>query len=143
MIVGLFLIGFAEVVFLVLLYKSWASIQDGFARTSPGKAIGFLFIPIFNFYWVFNVMPGFVRDYNSYLVRANIPAKKISGESLQAMALLYLLSAIPFLGLLLHLILLFVIGFATNTLCKAINALPKTAQEASSPELKSPSESID
>jgi len=38
------------IVFMVLVYKMWASIQDGHARTRPESALGFLFIPFFNFY---------------------------------------------------------------------------------------------
>ncbi|HUV53539.1 MAG TPA: hypothetical protein VMW64_10785, partial [Dehalococcoidia bacterium] len=44
---------FVFVVVCVFIHKAWASIQDGHARTGPCKALGFLFIPFFNFYWIF------------------------------------------------------------------------------------------
>ena len=51
----------------VLLYKIWAIIQIGPVRTTPGKAVGYLFIPYFNLYWIFRVFLGWSRDYNRVL----------------------------------------------------------------------------
>ena len=31
---------------------------------SPGKAVGFLFIPFFNYYWIFVVFRGFAVEFN-------------------------------------------------------------------------------
>jgi len=62
----------------VLLAKMWGSIQDGYARTTPGKAIGFLFIPIFSIYWIFNVWGGFPNDYNSFVERHQLSANRLS-----------------------------------------------------------------
>src|ERR1700681_1097261 len=39
---------FSGVVFSVLIYTMWAAIQDGHVRTTPGRAVGFLFIPIYS-----------------------------------------------------------------------------------------------
>lgn len=78
---------FALVVFLVFIYKIWASIQDGKARTSAGKATGFLLIPFFHIYWLFQVIWGFARDYN----------KRMSGDGNEALKLpegLYLAASI-------------------------------------------------
>ena len=53
----------------IYLYRAWQYIQDilGLARTTPGAAVGMLFIPFFNLYWIFNVFPGWATDYNRYL----------------------------------------------------------------------------
>ena len=40
----------AAIVLLAFWYQAWSAIQDGHARTSPGRAVGFVFIPLFNFY---------------------------------------------------------------------------------------------
>jgi uncharacterized membrane protein len=56
------------VVVCVFIYRAWASIQDGHVRTGPCKALGFLFIPFFNFYWIFQAVWGFAVDFNKYLV---------------------------------------------------------------------------
>ena len=60
---------YAAIVWMVLWHKAWQTIQDGMARTSSGRAIGFMFIPLFNLYWVFNAVWGFARDYNAFVRR--------------------------------------------------------------------------
>ena len=53
----------------ILIYRLWQMIQDGFARTTPGKAVGFMFIPLFSFYWLFVVYFGLARDQKAYIER--------------------------------------------------------------------------
>jgi hypothetical protein len=60
---------YAAIVMMVFLHKAWTSIQDGRARMSPGQAIGFLFVPFYNIYWLFQVFWGFSRDYNRLVER--------------------------------------------------------------------------
>ena len=55
----------------------WDSIQDGYARTSPGKAVGFLFIPLFNLYWIFLAIWGFSQDFNRYIKRHGMTIKPL------------------------------------------------------------------
>lgn len=43
---------------LIWLYKTWDAVPQQFRNTSPGQAIGFLFIPFFNLYWMFRAIPG-------------------------------------------------------------------------------------
>lgn len=76
----------------VLIYRMWGAIQDGHARTSPGKALGFLFIPIFNLYWAFQVFWGFARDFNAYLDRHGLPTRSLSGGLLLAYPILAIVS---------------------------------------------------
>ena len=44
---------YVEIVFCILWYKAWASIQVVQARTRPGKAMGFLFITVLYIFWLF------------------------------------------------------------------------------------------
>jgi hypothetical protein len=129
-VVGALLTLYAEIVFLVLLYKAWACIQDGRARTTPGKAVGFLFIPLFNLYWIFRAIPGFADDYNSYLDRANISAKRLTKGSLQALAVLSVLALIPKLGLIAAPVALVVQIIVAYRIRAALNALVGTASAA-------------
>ena len=92
----------------VLLYKMWASIQDGHARTTPGKAIGFLFIPFYCVYWIFQVWGGFPTDYNSYVERQRLDVPVLGSGVYTAYPVLILLSVIPFLNILTALVSLFV-----------------------------------
>ena len=52
---------------LLLLYKMWDAVRAGPARTTPAKAVGFLFIPFFWLYWAFVTFWGWAKDYNAYV----------------------------------------------------------------------------
>lgn len=82
----------------VLLYKSWSAIQDGQVRATPGKAVGFLFIPFFNLYWIFQCVWGFAVDYNAYASRKGITSPKLNENLFLAFCILTLVSLIPYLG---------------------------------------------
>lgn len=97
---------------LVLLYKAWLSIQDGNARTSPFKAVALLFVPLFNLYWIFNVLPGFATDFNRYIQRHRVDAEPLSQNLILAAMV------VPGFGVFLWWI---VIG----RLCDSINALSR------------------
>jgi hypothetical protein len=47
------------------LYRAWQALRGGSPRTTSGAAVARLFIPIYHFYWIFQVWPGFARDYNA------------------------------------------------------------------------------
>jgi lipoprotein-releasing system ATP-binding protein len=51
--------------FAVLLHKAWRSIQRYGARTTPGEAVAFLFVPVLNMYWVFQAIWGLFKDMNN------------------------------------------------------------------------------
>jgi len=59
----------AAVLKYILLYKFWKIIQDGFAKTSPGRAVGYSFIPLFNFYWLFIAIGSLAGELNHYILR--------------------------------------------------------------------------
>jgi hypothetical protein len=46
----------------MLHYRCWKAIPADIARTSPGAAVGLLFVPFFNFYWVFVSYAGLAED---------------------------------------------------------------------------------
>ena len=61
----------------LLFYKMWAAIKDSQTSISPGKAVGFLFIPVFNIYWALLMVTGFAEDYNSFIIRRSIKAREL------------------------------------------------------------------
>lgn len=63
-LVALALAIFAIVYGYIIIYRAWHVLQPGAPRTTPGKAVGFMFIPIFNIYWMFQVYVGWVTDWN-------------------------------------------------------------------------------
>lgn len=99
----------------VFIYRSWKAINDGQARTTPGKAVGFLFIPLFNIYWMFNIFFGWVTDYNKYIQRYGIQAQPLS-QGLWWAALILNVVFAP-VGLILYVYLIVVV-------CRAVNQLP-------------------
>ena len=64
---GLALLAFVPLILNLIFtarfhYKCWKAIPAGFARLTPGKAVGYLFIPFFNFYWSFPSFYGLAQD---------------------------------------------------------------------------------
>ena len=119
----------------ILLAKMWGSIQDSEARTTPGKAIGFLFIPIFSVYWIFNVWGGFPTDYNNFVERYRLQVPQLSSGLFIAFPLLVLLSGLSF-GITL-VINFFVILAIIPKVCDAVNAV-KTATLGQQPAVQYP-----
>jgi serine/threonine-protein kinase len=61
--------GLSMLMQLRVLHKCWTAIQDGDARTTPGKAIGLLFVPFYALFWASQAYPGFASDYNRLISR--------------------------------------------------------------------------
>jgi hypothetical protein len=124
---------YAAVVFCRMIYKMWAVIQDGCARTGPGKAVGALFIPFYNLYWMFQVFPGFATDYNAFAERHALNLPRLSTSVFTAYAVLCLFAAIPYVGLLFVPAALVVLLVMTARVCDAVNAVPFAAPAPVSP----------
>lgn len=112
------------VAFIVFVYRMWAAIQDGHARTTPGRAIGLLLVPFFNLYWAFQVLPGFAQDYNGLLVRRGLPLPPLPVGLYRAYVVLSITSVIPVVGLALMVVNYFVALALITRTCDAVNALP-------------------
>lgn len=54
----------AGIIQLVYLARAWRCLAYSNPRTTPGKAVGFMFIPGFNMYWNFVAIRGFAEDWN-------------------------------------------------------------------------------
>lgn len=121
---------YAIVVFCLLIHKMWQAIQDGHARTTPGRAVGALFIPFYNLYWAFQVFPGFATDYNAFAERHALAVPRLSTGIFTAYAIICILAAIPYLGLLFvpagYVVLLVMVA----RICDAVNALPDASLAA-------------
>ena len=115
------------IITVLLLYKMWAAIQDGRPRTTPGKAIGFLFIPFFSVYWIFQVWGGYPADYNSYVERHRPDLPRLNSGPYVAYPVLIVLSVIPFLNILTVFVSLFVFFAIIAKTCDAVNRLAEAA----------------
>jgi len=141
---------------LMLFYRMWAAIGDDKASVSAAKAVGFLFIPVFNIYWALLMITGFVEDYNSFIHRRSVKTKDLPFALFLIYAFAFILAAtvvttpmvcvFAFVGLINRAFigypdsswLLFFLAFAAGTAhfityilvairtCDAINVLPET-----------------
>lgn len=111
---------------MVLIYKMWKAIQDGSPRTTPGAAVGLLFIPFFNLYWVFQAYWGWTKDYNRIARERGLSAPRAPEGLALTICFLMLLSGIPLIGLafaaLNQLLLLVFINSAINCVNALIDA---------------------
>jgi|WetSurMetagenome_2_1015567.scaffolds.fasta_scaffold17166_6 hypothetical protein len=82
------------VLWYIILYKCWKLIQDGDTRITPKKAVGFLFIPFFQYYWNFIAYPGWAKSVNQYIQNRGYPLEKLSLKTTTAMCILPVLSII-------------------------------------------------
>ena len=81
----------------LLLFRCWKALPEAHRKTTPGKAVGFLFIPLFNFYWVFVSFPALAKGYYSYGKQVNAPEiKDMSGLGI-AYAVVFVLVWVVFL----------------------------------------------
>ena len=64
-----------------ILHKLWCLIPAHEAKTTPSKAVGFLFIPFFNLYWNFIAIYGLAQALNSQIRQRAIRNKGV-GEGL-------------------------------------------------------------
>ena len=116
---------FATVVNCVLMYKAWFAIQDEHARTTPGKAIGFSFIPFFNIYWVFQLYWGFSKDYNAYVQRYEVDLPRLPEKLFLWYCILPFMSIlpIPFLSGIISVAIVVIFIMVVIKICDAVNAL--------------------
>ena len=66
-IIGLLVAVPAVIASCILLYRWWACLPVDWRQTTPGKAVGLCFIPIFNLYWFFVAYAGLASDLNRYI----------------------------------------------------------------------------
>lgn len=128
LVIAIPLIIYAVVVWYVLLYKAWASIQDGHARTGPCRAVGFCFIPFFSWYWVFQAYWGFAKDCNAYVSRHGASGVPRLPEGLfLAYSILIVVGVLPLVNVVL-VIPQFIVGvIMIGAVCDAVNSLRQAA----------------
>ncbi|MDO5687468.1 MAG: DUF4339 domain-containing protein [Neisseria sp.] len=116
------------VLYCIYIYRAWFMIQSGRStRTTPGKAVGFLFIPFFNLYWVFIALHGWSKDYHDFLdEHALYEAPRVNENLFLAAAILTVvggfINALAFISI----IVTFV---AMYQMCKAINYFAAQSQQ--------------
>jgi hypothetical protein len=84
------------VVQLILWWKAWKSVQEYGARTTPGQAIGFLFLPVVNLYWVFQAFWGYSKDFNSNIDEYGLDVRRLPEGLFLAHTIVMLGAALTF-----------------------------------------------
>lgn len=112
----------------LVVYKMWSSIQDGAVRTTPGRAIGFLLIPFYNLYWIFQVWGGFPTDYNGYVQRHSLQVPTLSPGIYVTYPIVIVLSLVPLLNVLAILVAPVIFAIVIVKTSNAVNALAEARQ---------------
>jgi len=124
---GLLVMVYGAVVYMVFLYKIWAAIQGVHARTTPGKAVGFMFIPFYNFYWVFQAIGGWAPDYNRLVADSGAQLTHASEGLGLAISIVYLISFvsgfIPFGSAIVGLANMVLVAVFIQQGCSRVNGL--------------------
>ena len=107
----------------MLLYKAWQAIQGGQTRTTPEKAVGFIFIPVYNFYWYFIAYWAFARDYNLYLQLKALDLPRLPERLFLSYPILLLCGLIPFAGYAAAIAALVILFIISNKTIDALNSL--------------------
>jgi hypothetical protein len=103
------------VIAAILGYRLWTLVQRPGLETTPGQAVGFQFIPFFNFYWVFVAWRGLAVELRRRGGNAPVGLATAAG-------VLFILNCIPYLNLLALLPFAIVVPFMVRGL--VLSALP-------------------
>ena len=112
---------FGAVIFWIYVYRMWKMIQDGHARTTPGKAVGFSFIPFFNFYWVFQALWGWSKDYNSFIQRNAISAPRMPEGLFLTWAIIIIPASLPLINYVAGIPAIIIALICMTKMCRAVN----------------------
>lgn len=105
-----------------LVHRMWTAIQGGRARTTPGKAVGYLFVPFYNFYWVFQAFPGWAQDYNLTVREHGLAVPRMPEGLATTYCVLLIIGAIPYVGWALIPVDLAIMTVLISKFCDGINA---------------------
>lgn len=134
----LFIIAYAAeiysgVVGFILLYKMWSALQAGPVRTTPGKAVGLLFVPFYNLYWIFQAILGWAQDYNAFIAQRGIESPPAPEGLAKTLCILALVGCVPCVGLLVLpvLVVLMLVFYAKAIDC--VNVLALVPEKVTAP----------
>ena len=69
LVLGIILLLVASVIQLMAIYRAWAILRPGGGTVSPGRAIGFLFIPLFGPIWMIIILCKLPGEWNGIISR--------------------------------------------------------------------------
>jgi len=123
---GAIIVAGGAILWWVLLFKSWKVIQDGNPTTTPGKAVGFMFIPVFNYYWQFIAILGLATQLNRYCKERGIVTKPVDEQSTLAHCVLFCTLWIPYLNILTGMIFLVIFFIVWKSVAETVASIITT-----------------
>jgi hypothetical protein len=115
----------------IYLYRAWFILQPGGPRTTPGKAVGFMFIPLFNFYWIFVSYYGWSQDWNriqgSHQNLASMP--KAAGGLFLTGCICFVATLIPILGYLALILFYPLLLVMLAKMCRVVNSMAAASSQ--------------
>jgi len=138
----------AAIVFgAMLVYRMWHTLRESEPRVlGAGKAVGFLFIPIFNIYWIFIALTGYSEQLRRVCEVKGYKGVKYPSKNLSLIAnILFIISLYPkhdlgflvLIGVILYLVYLFQCARSVEQLEHAKESYHKVDSERLSKELES------
>jgi hypothetical protein len=119
----------AVVLHFCLVYRLWDALRGGGARTTPGAAVGLLFVPLFNLYWIFQAYWGWTQDYNRLRETRGLRGLPRAPEGLALTCCLFaVLAVIPFIGPVLALVNVILMLIFLSHAIDCLNALAGAGQ---------------
>lgn len=106
----------------IFIYRAWNCLRFGAPRTSAGKAVGFLFIPFFNLYWIFVALYGLAQDWNR--IMGSHPNLQAAPRMSEGMFLTFLICAISGIGAPVAAVLWFIVY---KQICDGVNYMAAQA----------------
>lgn len=142
-VIGVLIMLISSVIWMVFLYNVWEFTINELKKhgikphvEAPGKAVGYLFIPFYNFYWVFMAIGKLPVDMNR-IAFARKGKHVIANEIGLVLCILTILTIIPIVGIflaLINMVLLPVFFFLAISAIKNIPYSPETVYVEKSPE---------
>lgn len=121
-----FLMVIPAVIFQVLwLYFAWDAVPPQFRSASPGAAVGLLFVPFFNVYWVFRAVVGLSASIRRTLQALEGPNAGGAGQGLAIAACV--VSFVPFVNLSAWILFLIWVCLANSAKNRMLRLLAGTA----------------
>jgi hypothetical protein len=100
----------------MILHRAWKCLSYSGATVTPGAAVGFMFIPFFNFYWLFRAYAGFAREWN--LITSAYEDTRLAPRMPEGLFLTFCICMVTIIGIPVAVILAFPVYAA---MCRAIN----------------------
>jgi hypothetical protein len=112
--VGVLCMVIAQILQLMTLHRNWKCLSLAGATVTPGAAVGFLFIPFFNLYWIFRAYYGLPQEWNR--ITAAYEETRLAPRMPEGLFLAYSITSLIFPPVAL------ILGFPVmSSMCKAIN----------------------